>query len=161
MLNFIQGENSHGARKTIIISSVIIVLVVLLALIFDWGRKENQTQEINASATTTADMPIVVNNIKDNQKVSNPIKIEGKARGGWYFEATFPIQLVDAEGNIIAYTTARAQSDWATTSFVDFVAELNYIKPTSTTRALIVLNNDNPSGNPDLDQAIFIPVILK
>ena len=158
-------------KKVIILSITVIVAIVLTALVFDWGRKVSQTEEINPntfpiedilqSSTSTTDMPIVVNNIKDDQKVSSPITIEGKARGNWFFEATFPVQLVDAEGNIIATTTARAETDWTTTDFVNFTAVLDYEKSTTTSRALIVLSKDNPSDNPEFDQSIFIPVILK
>ena len=140
-------------------------------MMFDWGRSEliipeadsnsSSTESFLQNSTSTVEMPIVINNIKDNQEVSNPIKIEGKARGSWFFEATFPIQLVDADGNILATTVARAESDWMTTDFVNFSANLEYVKSTSTNRALIVLSKDNPSDNPEFDQSIFIPVILK
>ena len=148
-------------KKFVLFTVIILIVITFLVLVFDWGRRGTTTPEINPNATSTLEMPIVVNNIKDNQEVSNPINIKGKARGSWFFEATFPIQLVDIDGNIISSTVAHAQSDWATTSFVNFIAELNYNKASSTGPALIVLNNDNPSGNPDFDQSIFIPVILK
>ena len=158
-------------KKTIISAVIIVVLIILTALIFDWGRRESEVQGVNTNisatgtieqnSSSTSDMAIIVNNLKDNQTVSNPIKIEGKAKGNWFFEATFPIELIDTDGNIISSTQAQAKSDWATTSFVDFTATLEYNKSTSTGRALIVFSNDNPSGNPDFDQSIFIPVILK
>ena len=154
-------------KKNITITVIILVAIILIALVFDWGRRGADNLNPNASTTqifqmssSTADLPIVVN-IKDNQTVSSPIEIKGKARGSWYFEAVFPIQLVDTSGNIIASTQARAITDWATTSFVDFTATLDYAKATSSNRALIILSNDNPSGNPDFDQSIFIPVVLK
>jgi hypothetical protein len=158
-------------KKVIIPTTIIIVVIILSALIFDWGRRGPGLSDLNSNifatgtveqnSSATSSMPIVVNNIKDNQNVSNPIIIEGKARGNWFFEATFPVQLIDADGNIIASTTARALSDWATSSFVDFTATLEYTESTSTDRALIVLSKDNPSGNPEFDQSIYIPVILK
>ena len=159
-------------KKVIISTVIILIAIMLIALIFDWGRKEIGPLDLNKDiiatstmeqyfASTTINMPIIVNNIKDNQEVSNPIKIEGKARGGWFFEATFPIQLIDTNGNIIASTTARAESDWMTTDFVSFSAVLEYANSTTTGRALIVLSKDNPSDNPEFDQSIFIPVILK
>ena len=158
-------------KKIVISLLIIIVITVFAAFIFDWGRNEAMAPEANLNATTTEslghyssssiDMPIVVTNIKDDQEVTSPIKIEGRARGNWFFEATFPVRLVDAEGNIIASTAARALSDWMTTDFVNFTAELTYNKSTSTGRALIVLSKDNPSDNPEFDQSIFIPVKLK
>ena len=45
--------------------------------------------------------------------------------------------------------------------YVNFTASLEYSKSTSTKHALLILSKDNPSDNPEFDQSIFIPVILK
>lgn len=157
-------------KKIIISIFLVIIALILIALTFDWGRKEVKAPELNMSASTTAEimmststagLPIIVSNIKDNQEVSNPIKIEGKARGTWFFEATFPIELVDADGNILSSGVGHALDDWMTEDFVNFTATLSFVKPTSTKHALLVLSKDNPSGNPDFDQSIFIPVTIK
>lgn len=158
-------------KKTIISFTVIIIVIIVAAFVFDWGRGNYQVPQSNFNSlsvehilhesTTTVEMPIVVDTVKDNQSVSSPINIKGKARGSWFFEASFPIQLVDDNGDILAATTARAESDWMTSDYVNFTATLNYEKSTTTLRGLIVLSKDNPSDNPDFDQSIFIPVILK
>ena len=157
-------------KKTIIFIVLIITLIALVVFVFDWGRKGPQMFEINSgiltedilhSSNSTIEMPIVVNNIEDNQEVSNPIKIEGKARGNSFFEASFPVELIDTDGNILASAIATAESDWMTTEFVNFTVNLEYDKPTSTRHALLILSKDNPSDNPEFDQSIFIPVILK
>ena len=157
--------------KKLIISTVIILLVIILsALIFDWGRRGtpnviNQNTSViqmtEANSSSSLNTQITVDYPKDNQEVSNPINITGKAVGNWYFEATFPIKLVDALGNVIAATTARALGDWATTSFVNFTASVEYNSASSSGPALIILSNDNPSGNPDFSKSIYIPVMLK
>lgn len=146
-------------KKTVISISAIVIAMVLTALVFDWGRREVIAPETDT--VTTTDLPIFVNNVKENQEISSPLKIEGKARGFWFFEASFPIQLVDTDGNILATAIATADGEWMTTEFVNFTANLEYVKPTSTNHALLILNKDNPSGDPDKDQSIFIPVILK
>lgn len=157
-------------KKFFTFTLIILFIVVLSALVFDWGRREVKAPESEApssierfvsNSTSTSDMPIVVNSVKDNQEISSPLKIEGKARGSWFFEASFPIELIDINGNVLARTVAEAQGDWMTTEFVNFTATLQYTKSTSTNHALLVLSKDNPSGNPDLDQSIFIPVTLK
>ena len=156
-------------RRGITFTVIIVIVVILIALIFDFGRKGNDATVLNVSASSTFDqnsspvseMLIVVNNIKDNQKVSNPIKITGKARGNWFFEASFPIKLIDVNENVLGTAIAQAEGDWMTTDFVNFTAELEYSKSTSTDRALLILSNDNPSDKPELDKAIYIPVILK
>jgi hypothetical protein len=152
-------------KKLIFSTLIIIVLAILTALIFDWGRRGESLQDNVSSVPQdyllTTNTPIIVNNIKDNQEVSSPVTITGEARGNWFFEASFPIKLVDLNGKVIATAIAKAESDWMTTEFVNFSATLEYTKSTTTNQALIVLSKDNPSGNPESDQSIFIPVILK
>lgn len=151
--------------KKILSIIILIVGLVFVALALDWGRKEVQAPVIDTNSTTTSvvdsGLPIRVDNIKDGQEVSNPFVIKGYARGYWFFEASFPIELVDINGNILTTAIAQAEGEWMTTDFVPFSATLSYVKPTSTKQALIVLSKDNPSGDPDKDQSIFIPVVLK
>jgi hypothetical protein len=79
------------------------------------------------------------------QKVSSPLVIRGAARGSWYFEASFPVRLVDEAGQNLAAGTARAQGDWMTTAFVPFEATLTFTSPRGKSGTLI-LEKDNPSG---------------
>jgi len=105
-------------------------------------------------------MPVVYSP-KNNQEVTSPIQISGKIPGTWFFEGSFPIQLLNSNGDVIATAIAKTSSDWATTSIIDFSATLEYPKATTTDRGLIMLKNDNPSGDPKLDKKYFIQVILK
>lgn len=100
-----------------------------------------------------------------NQVVTSPFTITGKAVGNWYFEASFPIVLVDWDGKIIAQGVATAQSDWMTTEFVPFKATLTFtsadIAGTYSNKGTLILKKDNPSGLPEHDSSIEIPVLLK
>jgi hypothetical protein len=92
-----------------------------------------------------------------NATVSSPLNISGQAVGNWYFEASFPIQLVDDSGKVLAQTPAQAQSDWMTTDFVPFTAQLTFDSGTATS-GKIILKNDNPSGNPATQKIYELPV---
>lgn len=92
-----------------------------------------------------------------NATVASPMTITGKARGSWYFEASFPVQLIDANGQILAQAPAQAQGEWMTTDFVPFKLTLPFKKPYTVTGTLI-LHNDNPSGDPVRDKEVRIPV---
>ena len=97
------------------------------------------------------------------QKVTSPLLIKGTARGTWFFEASFPIVLIDARGVVLAQGHAQAKSDWMTTAFVPFEATLNIIVPTSTqiTRTgTLILRKDNPSGLVEKDDALTVPVLF-
>jgi|GEM_PF-1460922 hypothetical protein len=88
--------------------------------------------------------------------VASPLALSGEA-AGWYFEATFPVKLLDANGKVLASGQARATSDWMTTDFVPFTAALDFPAPATATGTL-VFKNDNPSGDPTRDEIVSIPV---
>jgi hypothetical protein len=102
---------------------------------------------------------VIVTKPGTNQTINSPLIVEGQARGNWFFEASFPIELVDNQGKILGQSFVQAQSDWMTTDFVAFKGELNYQVATATTGKL-VLKNDNPSGLAENDKKIEIPVLI-
>ena len=89
--------------------------------------------------------------------VKSPLKVTGEARGTWYFEASFPVKLFDGNGKELAITPAQTESDWMTTEFVPFSATLVFDAPQTATGTL-VLEKDNPSGLPENDDSVIIPV---
>ncbi len=147
-------------KKFIIIIVVLLVFAIISAFIFDWGRNGAITPMPDQNMAATSDMPIIYFP-HDGETVTSPIQISGKVSGNWFFEGSFPVQLLDSNGNVIASTTASSPEDWATTNKIDFYATLFYPKATITDRGLLILKNDNPSGDPARDKKYFIQVILK
>ncbi len=94
---------------------------------------------------------------KPGDAVSSPLKVTGKARGNWYFEASFPVKLFDGNGKQIAVVPAQAKGEWMTTEFVPFEATLVFSQP-GTASGTLVLKRDNPSGLPQNDASVSIPV---
>jgi hypothetical protein len=105
---------------------------------------------------------ILVDFPQPNQTIQSPLTITGKARGSWFFEASFPVVLTNWDGLIIAQGTAQAKSDWTTTDFVPFEAKLTFTidKKAYSNKGTLILKKDNPSGLPKNDDALEIPVIL-
>ncbi len=97
---------------------------------------------------------------KPASKVSSPITIRGQARGYWFFEASFPVELVDSQGQKIAEVPAHADSDWMTEEFVPFSITLPY-KSSTTQSATLILRKDNPSGLPENEDSISISVTIE
>lgn len=93
-----------------------------------------------------------------NATISSPLTVTGRARGGWYFEASFPLELKNTAGTVIATGIAQAQGDWMTDAFVPFTATLNYPAQTAGSTGTLVLKKDNPSGEPANDMSLTIPV---
>ena len=104
---------------------------------------------------------IRVSTPRPNQIISSPLIIEGEARGNWFFEASFPVVLTDWDGLIIAQGVATAKGDWMTTDFVPFTATLTFKNPTYKNNGALILKKDNPSGLPQNDNALEIPIIFK
>lgn len=109
-----------------------------------------------------ADGDIVVSVPATGAAISSPLTVEGSARGSWYFEASFPMVLVDWDGKIIAEGIAQAQGDWMTQDFVPFKGTLTFSKPEDgNTAGALILRKDNPSGMPENDAAVEVPVTFK
>lgn len=100
---------------------------------------------------------IRINNPRPNQIIQSPLKIQGEARGFWFFEADFPIKLVDDNNELVATAIAHTKSDWMTEDFVVFEAELVYDDPATDTGTLI-LEKDNPSGLPENADELRVPI---
>src|SRR3989344_213932 len=96
-----------------------------------------------------------------NAFIQSPITITGQARGVWFFEASFPVFLVDWDGKIIEQGIAQAKSDWMTEEFVPFEAVLTFEKPSYGERGALILRKDNPSGLPEHDDALEVPIRFK
>src|SRR3989344_2341872 len=99
---------------------------------------------------------------RPNQTISSPLTIRGEARGTWFFEASFPVVLTDWDGRIIAEGIAQAQNDWMTTDFVPFEATLTFTvdKNAYSNKGSLILRKDNPSGLPQNDDALEIPIVI-
>lgn len=88
--------------------------------------------------------------------VQSPLTVEGAARGTWYFEASFPVILLGANGDTLAVTPAQAQGEWMTQNYVPFKVTLSFTNPGDS--GTLILQKDNPSGLPEHDDQVRIPV---
>ena len=117
-------------------------------------------EPIPAEENGTANDKINVSSPTPNALVTSPLTITGQARGLWYFEATFPVMILDANGEKLGAHYAEAKSDWMTTEFVPFESTLTFVTSTTATGTLVLLK-DNPSGLPEHEDSISIPIRFK
>ncbi|MBX4181641.1 GerMN domain-containing protein [Candidatus Parcubacteria bacterium] len=94
---------------------------------------------------------------KVNDTIGSPVTVTGEAKGTWYFEASFPVKILDANGKVLGQGPAQAQGDWMTTNFVPFTATINFTTPTTST-GTVVFEKDNPSGLPENADEVRVPV---
>jgi hypothetical protein len=100
---------------------------------------------------------IVVDSPKANDVVSSPLVVTGKARGNWFFEASFPVSVEDADGMVLGTGIASTKEEWMTTEFVSFSAQIDFSSSPAKT-GMLVLKKDNPSGLPEHDKELRIPI---
>jgi immunoglobulin-like protein involved in spore germination len=108
--------------------------------------------------TVTEDSLIRVTSPTPGSSVTSPLRVRGEARGTYYFEASFPVRLLDANGREIAITPVQAQGEWMTDRFVPFEGMLEFPPPSPGTRGVLVFEKDNPSGDPKYAHELRIPV---
>ena len=99
---------------------------------------------------------------RPNETIQSPFTVTGEARGNWFFEASFPVVLVNWDGLIIAQGNAKAKGEWTTTNFVPFEAKLSFTvnKKAYSNKGTLILKKDNPSGLPKNDNSLEIPIIF-
>lgn len=98
--------------------------------------------------------------------ITSPLKISGVAIGSWFFEASAPVVLVNWDGLIIAEGYVTAEGEWMTTNFVSFNGELKFTSPYQAgdpefmKRGALIFKKDNPSGLPENDDALELPILF-
>ncbi len=145
-----------------------LVLGILIIGFLVWLGLSNKNVETQEPAVETPE--IVYVNSNDDMIVpelpfpgavtGKEFSVIGKARGNWYFEASFPVEVLDEDGNTLAKSYATAQGEWMTTEFVPFKGEVK-IPETYIGPATLVLHKDNASGEPDKDASISFPIVIE
>jgi len=146
-------------KKIIFFLSIIILIVAILVLdgILTSFKNKSVKEEVVVNEELKKDDIIKVTNLISNQIIKSPVVVEGEARGPWFFEASFPVRIIDDNGNLLGNGIAQAKSDWMTENFVPFKAEIKFTKP-STEKGAIILEKDNPSDLPQNADQFEIPV---
>jgi hypothetical protein len=140
---------------------VFVLALAMVVVVGSWAFRQ-QIWDLLHRPQTISQEPIGNDKIKiydltANQLIGSPLEITGWARGGWFFEGSFPVKLITDAGHLIVASPAMAESDWMTPEPVPFSVTLNFSAPTAT-KGFIIFKNDNPSGLPELDEEIKVPI---
>jgi len=140
---------------------IITVLVIFVGSFTWWQYSEIRKEELNVPEVQILEGygndEIVIFSPKVNSEIISPIKIEGKVRGSWLFEAVMPVKLLDSEGKELAVSYIQATEDWMTENFVPFKGEFSFISKEGG-KGTLVFEKDNPSGLPEYDKEFRMPV---
>lgn len=110
--------------------------------------------------TPASSSEIVIDKPAIGNTISSPLSVSGKARGGWYFEASAPVNVIDSTGKVLGQGFVTAEGEWMTSEFVPFSGIIRFTPGTATSGAVVFMN-DNPSGDAIRAKYLAIPVLFK
>lgn len=86
--------------------------------------------------------------------------VSGEARGYWYFEGDFPVEVRDESGEVIGLGIAMAQGDWMVNDFVPFEARV-VLEGDHQGEVDLVLHRNNPSDLRENDDSLVVPIVIE
>lgn len=142
--------------------NIIIIILALLVLGFVFMRPQNipQTEVVSTVPVMSGNVDDLVSlSIAPNQSVSGLVALSGSVKNAYFFEANIVLKVVDTNNNNLLTTFGTATTEWMTTEPVSFTANIDFTGlPTGP--AYLVIENDNPSGDPGLTKQIIIPIVI-
>jgi len=105
---------------------------------------------------------LVIDSLTPNETISSPVSVSGRARGGWFFEGSFPVEVYDSANKLLGsdainFRPKSTDDTWMTTEFVDFQGEIKFTQP-KTIDGYLLFKKDNPSDMRELDESFKLPV---
>lgn len=125
------------------------------------GRLFAEEIEVQVEYENADSDMIRVENPHPGGVVGKEFRVTGEARGNWFFEATFSIDVVSPSGSIIAGSFATAEGDWMTTEFVSFQSEIIDLPSAYVGPATLILRKANASGLPENKASVSIPIVVE
>ena len=119
-----------------------------------WAQDQMSRSKIATGKTSL----LRVTTPRTGNTVTSPLRVSGEARGTWFFEANFPVRLLNQDGQEIAIAPAEARGEWMTENFVPFEAVLEFSAPAPGTSGTLVLEKNNPSGLSEQADEFLMPV---
>ena len=162
------------SKRNIAYLTLFILLVVVGGIAyFSFNKTSEPTPTEDAGLASVPPSQVAYNDLivitspAKGSTVTSPVSVSGKARGTWYFEASFPLVVLDANGNVLGQGYAQAQGDpedgsadeagWMTGDYVLFEGSIEFASSTTKT-GTILFKKDNPSGMPKHDDSVGLPV---
>jgi hypothetical protein len=156
-----QGNALYG-----ILIGVVVVFIVAVSSICWWQNDiiKSDIAKIDDLKAQLASRPVTEYTSTKGVKVkvvtakqsTGHFVVAGLVPGNWSFEASFPVQLRNSGGSVIAQQAAHVDGEWMTSEIQPFTVLLTYSAAAGS--GTLVLQKDNPSGLPANDDSVSIPV---
>jgi len=163
-------------KKTKLVTFIIIFAVILIGAIFFYlGQHREPTNQINVNNnpqeninTTEEKLPEILGNKDDlvsfsvvsGSTISGKMAVSGIVKNAYFFEGNILLNVLDQNKNVLKTGHGSAITDWMTSGPVSFQGIIDTLGlPTGA--AYIEIRNDNPSGMPENNKSILIPVVIQ
>lgn len=137
----------------IVLSTLTLAIVIAFIALFVIPSPQEGTSEPFVSENVKVSAPL------SSAVVSKTFAVAGEARGPWFFEASFPVEVHDPSGRIVGHGIAQANGEWMTEDFVSFSATVTVADYSGS--ATLALKKDNPSGLPEHDDSVEFPIVVR
>ena len=138
---------------------VIVLLVLVFGGMYAYDTFTEDTDSVLDVEPGDTSALIVVTNPSSGALITSPVAVSGEARGSWYFEGSFPVTVVAADGTLLGEGIATAQGEWMSEKFVPFTGTITFTAPVGDVKSgTIVFQKDNPSGLPENNNSVSVPI---
>lgn len=155
-----------GMRKDYLYFSIVIILAIAVSVV-SWKMANSIVYntsialvgEHTGNKSNKNTLPISIISPEVLQEIKSPVYISGEAKGTWFFEASFPVQITDQDGKVLGQGPVTAKTDWMTEKMVAFEGTIPFEKGVAK-NGFVVFTPDDPSGL-DRFEPIKISVIFE
>jgi hypothetical protein len=155
----------QDASLRVVVVGILVVCVISFGIYAKYSRPALKKltpveQEGIQSFVTTHPSGLIYASVPQaGTSVSGTVTVLGMARGQWFFEGSFPVSVIDANGKVLGSGVASAEGEWMTEEFVPYTAKIEIKEKPATKQGAIILSRDNPAGGPE--SFLTIPVTFK
>lgn len=155
-------ENKFFGSKLNIV--LIIVVIILAGVAINATVKNGSTVKIPENTIAREVLgnksDLVSFSILPNSKVHGTVSYTGVIKGGYFFEGNILVNVLGANKNVLKRGNAMATGEWMTAGPVNFGGSVDF-SGLQKGPAYIEIHNDNPSGLPEHDKSVLIPVVIE
>lgn len=132
-----------------------------LTTICDSQEEEiDEEEKIGGEVLSDKGQKIYLENIKSGDTIDMGSEIKGEVSGNWFFEGSFPVRVLNIQGEVISSLFAEAKSDWMTEDQVPFSVIIDF--PLEEEGAFVLqFEKSNPSGLDENSDIAKIAISIK
>jgi len=87
---------------------------------------QEEIENIGGEVLSEKGQTLYLDNIKSGDTVQMGYKMKGQAPGSWYFEGSFPVRVLNIQGEVVSSLVASTSDDWMTENSVPFSVVIDF-----------------------------------